>query len=225
MASLATPTARRLITAGTTCVLILLAGGCVVGSREPLYDRSRDTVLDAGLVGTWRGPGGDFTIRRGPGRSYRTDGEEGPTDFDLVRIGRRLYLFPRVPSSGLGTVLFQSCQVRRVRRQLHLRPLDVAVLADRLRRGGAPLAHEAIDLHTGVFLGTRPATRPATSTATTTAPDEVVVQNLVLTDHPRRIRQYVIDHEDDAELFAGELVLSRVRRRRRSGEETRSHND
>src|SRR5437764_7714054 len=56
--------------AGALGLLLVLAGGCVVGSREPLYERSRDAAFDPWLVGTWRGRDGSVTISRGTGRSY-----------------------------------------------------------------------------------------------------------------------------------------------------------
>jgi len=204
--------ARHVTRAGAACLLVLLAGGCLVGSREPLYDRSRDAVFDPRLVGTWRGQDGDVRISAGLGRSYRVGGTDGDevVSYDLVRIGCRLYMFPQVPDSGLGTVLVQSFQVRRAGRRLRIRALDVSVLAERLRQGRAGLAYETVDVHTGLFA----ARRASTSAPATTGPvsEEIIVQNLVLTDRPDRIRRFLADHEDDPELFPLEIVLKKISR-------------
>ena len=199
-------------------MLVLVAGGCVVGTREPLYDRERDTVVDRGLVGTWQYPDGKLRITRGPGRSYRVGTPDARATtrgagltYDLVPLGRRRYLFPRPEGVDLGTVLFQSYQVRRIRGGLCLRVLDVGALAERLRAGGSEgevLKYETLDVHTGVYA----ATRPARDAATRPARDERLIQNLVITDSPRRIRQFLIEHKDDATLFGEEVVLRRAPR-------------
>ena len=46
--------------------------------------------------------------------------------------------------------------------------------------------------------------------ATGPARAEVPIQNLILTDSPKRIRQYLIRHENDRKLFPTEIVLARL---------------
>ena len=50
-------------------LVLLLVPGCVVGTREPLYERRRDAVFDEGMVGTWRGE--DAGNRQGAGAVVR----------------------------------------------------------------------------------------------------------------------------------------------------------
>lgn len=204
------PMLRRGAVVVGVCLLAVLAGGCVLGSREPLYDRRREPVFDPRLVGTWRGGEGALIIRRAAGRSYRAataDGAADSIDVDLVPLGGRRYLFPRATQPGVGTVLFPCYQVRVARRELRLRPLDVAALAEQLRRTPGALTYEETPLHAGVSSGGRPASAPATGPAAR----ERVAPNLVLTDSPARIRRYLIDHQDDAELFGEEVVLTKRR--------------
>ncbi|HEX5869028.1 MAG TPA: hypothetical protein VFY65_01360 [Longimicrobium sp.] len=184
-----------------------------------MYDRRRDAVFDEGMVGTWRGADGTVAISRGRGRSYVFRSPEGDAQarkarlvYDLVPIGRGRYLFPQARGGGVGTPLFMSYQVDRRGRQLRLRGLNVAALADRLVRGQGPLAYAELDNRNGVPRTVRPGTRPATAPATRPAAERSKFTNLILTDSPRRIRQYLTDHEDDPELFDSEVVLTRVRR-------------
>jgi len=189
--------------------LFFVAGGCVLGTREPLYDVGRDVAFDPRLLGTWRGPDGIVDIARGPGRSYRITSPDADSEapgtgltYDLVPLGRKRYLFAQSPGSGVGTMLYGSCRVRREHGQLCLRALDVFALEERLQRQPGTLRYETVEVHTGLHPVQRSATGPARA--------EVPIQNLILTDSPKRIRQYLIRHENDRQLFPTEIVLARL---------------
>lgn len=185
---------------------ILLLPGCVIGSDKPIYDRSRDTTFDPQLIGHWHL--GELRIERGVGKSYRlispaTQPSDRLVDWncDLVRMGKYRYLFPVSDDPRFsGTLLFPVYRVETDADSLRLRLLNVAMAAKVLRENPDELRHRQVPVQ-GIYKVVGPPTQPATT--------EPVFVNIVLTDEPDRIRQFLIRHQDDEGWFAEETVFTK----------------
>lgn len=184
----------------------LLLPGCVIASDKPIYDRSRDTTFDPQLVGHWHL--GELRIARGVGKSYRlispaTQPSDRPQEWtcDLVRIGKYQYLFPVSDDPRFsGTVLFPVYRVEADAHSLRLRLLNAAMAAKVLCEKPDELRHRKVPAG-GLYKVVGPPTQPATT--------EPVFVNIVLTDEPERIRQFLIRHQDDEDWFAEEMVFTK----------------
>jgi hypothetical protein len=195
--------------------LALFVAGCgAVATRQPLYDPERDTRYDARLVGTWRADCSDIEIRRSQRIVYlmqdplsrTTSDSTSPTEFELVRLGKYQYLFVSTHHGDFGTLLFPCYRVEFARwgREMRLRWLNTVKIGKYLEDHPGTLKYDLLPTQ---FTHLPPTTSPASqSRPAETQPD---LKNMILTDEPAKIRQFLIDHQDDPDWVTQPMVLRR----------------
>ena len=207
--------------------------GCAIGTRQPIYDPAKDTILDPRLAGTWYSPDLVYEIvqwRSGfwmrevkPGCAEQQEPQPWPVD--LVRMEKQEYLFlafpPFAQTHGIGTLLFPCWRVTfDDRNTLRLALLNSIALNKFLQDHPGTMRYEPVRGGHGTFamaIGPatqpgEPATAPTTpaTTPTTHLSGEIEINNIILTDEPKRIRHFLSDHANDPELFCQPIVLRRV---------------
>lgn len=197
------------------CVVwISICSGCgAIRTKQPIYNPAKDLAHDDRLVGKWVWigamglPEGALQISQ-QGKSYMLrvgDPQTGsPHDWtvDLVRLGRLRYLFFR--SDGGGTQLLPAYRVEFADRghELRLSLLNTLYIGHFLQTHPDILRYEEAP---GFFTTPRSVTRPTTEPSTRPTP-----ANLILTDDPAKIRQFLIQHQDDQNWFWKPWILYRT---------------
>lgn len=198
-------------------VLISIGSGCgAIGTKEPIYDPAKDLAHDDRLVGKWIWvgvmgiPEGELEISR-QNKTYllriadlQTNSPNEPHEWavDLVPLGRYRYLFFR--SDGEGTQLLPAYRVEFADHgnELRLSLLNTFYIGHFLQTHPGTLNYE----ESPGFFTTRPSnTRPATEPST-----QRTSANLILTDSPAKIREFLIRHQDDANWFFKPWILYRT---------------
>jgi hypothetical protein len=210
-------------------IFSLLTGCGAIATRQPIYDPAKDAILDKRLVGTWysRQMVWEFTQWRGglwmrdvtPGCDNQSPAQPWPVD--LVRLGKHEFLFmafgPFADTAGIGTPLFPCWRMdfSDGGNTLKISLLNTVALAEYFQDHPGVMKYEPIKdgpfYHSLQIDTTRPATQPDEKNETTTQPTtKKVVQNMILTDEPKRIRKFLIDHSEDPMFFVEQGVLRRV---------------
>jgi hypothetical protein len=204
---------RRFLVSGLIAAVCLQVIGCgLVVTEQPIYDMRRDTIVDPTLPGIWSGNYQDgnlvLVIARGEGKRYRlllptTQPTSQPVseEADLIRLGSYEYLFPIVPGSDSGTLLFASLRVKVHGREMWLSMVNGPEMTRDLELHPELLEHRLVPAGPPMMTSdasgtTRPTTQPMFS-------------NMVLTATPEKIRSELIRHEDDPHWFTEILVLKR----------------
>ena len=186
------------------CFFLAPIGCTTLSTSKPLYDATRDLVSDPRVVGTWHWPGGgDVRIVSESSGSYRltpittpspsTQPAEDGIRLELVRIGSYEYFFLPASKDQLGTELFCS-RVEFNRSQMYLRMLNVQGVVEFLQQNPG-------------FLGFR--AEPAIREIPPRLPNTPGPVRMVLTDDPKRIRGFIVEHEDDPGFVGDAIVLER----------------
>lgn len=212
---------RAFIVTTTAAVFTGLSLGCgLVATDKPLYE-ARETVFDPQLLGIWsvsdaNGQPAVLIIARGDGKEYRFSslplqpaGSSGDSaEMDLVRLGKYEYYFLKAPEFS-GTVLFPAYRVRVTGREMRISLLNEPQFVEELKRHLGMLAYteQPVAALRPAEGQPAPTTRPVAASQPTTWP---AATNVVLTDRPEKIRQLLIQHEDDPNWFAEVLVLHRL---------------
>lgn len=212
MGVLATTAVRWFGFFAASAVGLLSIAGCVDTTALPLYDRERDAIADPRLVGIWYAEGYDLQIGYGPEIGYLVrplhfNANDPQFIYNITRIGERQYCFlTEYGKVGGGTVLTGASQLQISVGELVVRGLRTDVLRERLFANQDLLRYEAgRGAWTVSEAGpstTAPTSRPATTP--TSRPSSIT-----LTDDPVKIRQYLIDHQDDPELFTRSIIVRR----------------
>ena len=194
-------------------VLISISSGCgAIGTKQPIYDPAKDLAHDDRLVGRWIWigamgfPEGELEIRR-QDKSYvlrigdlQSSSPNEPRDWavDLVPMGGFRYLFFR--SKSKGTQLLPAYRVEFAERgnELHLSLLNTFYIGHFLQTHPGILRYEEAP---GFFT-----TRPSTTHPST----QPTPANLILTDSPAKIRQFLVRHQNDANWFFKPWILYRT---------------
>jgi hypothetical protein len=205
---------RRFLVSGLIAAVCFQVIGCgLVVTEQPIYDMHRDSIVDPTLPGIWSGKTQDenlvLVIARGEGKRYRlllptTQPTLQPVseEADLIRLGNYEYLFPVVPGSDSGTLLFASLRVKVHGREMRLSMVNGPEMMHDLELHPELLEHRLVPAGPPVMTSvdasgtTRPTTQPMFS-------------NLVLTAAPEKIRRELIRHEDDPHWFTEIVVLKR----------------
>jgi hypothetical protein len=161
------------------------------------------------LTGRWRDTrGGDVVEIVGqPGKRYELQWcERGTREVkrelvEVVPIGTRYYLFSvggEIPAPEGGTVLFPVCRAKLDHGGMTLDALSPVALRGWLEQHPDALMWRLADPPS-------PTTVPASS-RTVRYPNlhaqlAEIERPLILTDSPERIRQFLVEHEDEATLF------------------------
>jgi|GEM_PF-4950251 len=206
---------RMLIRQAMLCVVLISIGsGCsAIETKQPIYDPSKDLAHDDHLVGKWLWigamgfPEGALEISR-QDKSYLLRIGDSQTDsphdwaVDLVPLGRNRYLF--FPSQGGGTQLLPAYRVEFADHgnELRLSLLNTFYIGHFLQTHPGLLQYEEAP---GFFT-----TRPSTTQPTTEPSTRPEPANLILTDSPAKIRQFLIRHQDDANWFFKPWILYRT---------------
>lgn len=213
-------------------VLISMGSGCgAIGTKEPIYDPAKDLAHDDRLVGKWVWvgamglPEGGLEIRR-QDKSYvlrtgdmQTSSPDEPHNWavDLVPLGRNRYLFFRSDSRGTQLLPAYRVEFADHGNQLHLSLLNTFYIGHFLQAHPGKLSYEEAP---GFFERRAPASQPATEPTTQSA--KLTIQpssepstqptpaNIILTDSPAKIRQFLIRHQDDAHWFFKPWILYRT---------------
>jgi hypothetical protein len=217
--------------AALVLTLLLLTGCGAIATRQPLYDPAKDTVLDRRLAGTWYSQQMVWEIVQWRGGFWMRDVTPGcddhpvsePWPVDVVRMGKHEFLIQTMPPfksiEGIGTMLFPCWRLdfRDDGNTLRLSLLNTVALAEFAQDHPGAMKYEEIPEQPYYHwlrpqtqpspASTQPSSQPDATTEPTTRP---VIKNMILTDDPKRIRQFLIDHADDPKLFGELYVLHRV---------------
>ena len=206
---------RLLVRRAMLCiVLISMGSGCgAIGTKQPIYDPVKDFAHDDRLVGKWLWigamgfPEGALEIRR-QDKSYLLRIGDPQTDsphdwtVDLVPLGRNRYVFFRSESGGTQLLPAYRVEFADGGSELHLSLLNTFYIGHFLQTHLGMLQYEEAPS----FFTTQPSTtQPVTEPST-----EPMPANLILTDNPAKIRQFLIRHQDDANWFFKPWILYRT---------------
>jgi hypothetical protein len=205
---------RRFLLRGLISIFSIQLTGCgLVMTEQPIYDGRRDAIVDPRLPGIWSGNYQDgnlvVVIARGEGKRYRLlipTTQPGPQpaseEADLISLGSYEYLFPVVPGSDSGTLLFASLRVKVHGREMRLSMVNGPEMTHDLELHPELLEHRLVPAGPAAMTSVDPSgtTRPTT---------QPMFSNMVLTATPEKIRSELIRHEDDPHWFTEILVLKR----------------
>jgi len=186
--------------------LALALSGCVsIQSREPLYDRAKESTFNAGYAGTWSNDAMRWTIEPGnpDGTMVKVEcfdsmsqDEPKPCPADLVAIGSWRYMFIRSPEAD-GAAAAHMLPALRLKREWNVLTVDWLIpdaLAKRLDSGTTGLDYQWQD---------RPKITPSNG-------ELQLHQGTVTINAPAKdIRRYLERHEGDSDLFVNLARLNR----------------